>query len=161
MARVSTELKRLFVRNLADSVEDGEVSSLSLALKTLRKSQFQVISSGEIILSRTADGFSGTFAMPNAAASSGLTPAGIAELASELTDLYDRALVWLTKVAKYGLDADTIDEDGWPAPLPNVVDANPSIADSDIADRMLVYLVPTYEMRSDFTSLGVAGGAWT
>ncbi len=161
MARISTDIKRLFVRNLADSVADGDAASLELALKSLRQSQFSIISSGEICISRSGDGFSGTFLMPNAGANSGLTPAAIAELASELSDLYDKSLAFLTKVAKYGLDADTIDADGWPSPLPAVVNADPTIEDATTATRMLFYLVPKTESRGDFSELGINGAMAT
>ena len=159
MARVATDLKRLFVRSLADSVEDGDAADLAKALKALRRGQFQLIGSGEICIMRSGDGFSGSFAIPNAAQNGGLTPSSIAELASELTDLYEKALTFLTKVAKYDLDADTVDLSGWPSPLPVVADADPDIAQADVAIRMLHYLVPKTESRGDYSMLGVQG-AW-
>ena len=156
MARLPTDFKRGFVRELADAVADGECPSLAQALKNLRRGQFQFVGTGEIVVSRSGDGFSGTFAMPSNM-SAGLTQSGVFELAQELTDLYEKALAFLTQVAKYGLDADTVDEDGWPDPLPAVVDASPSIADADTAVRMLSYLVPRTQRMSDFSQLDVGG----
>jgi hypothetical protein len=156
VARLPTDLKRGFVRELADAVADGEAPSLAQALKNLRRGQFQFVGTGEIVVSRSGDGFSGTFAIPSNVGG-GLTQSGVFELAQELTDLYDRALAFLTKVARYGLDADTVDADGWPSPLPAEVDASPSIADSATATRMLVYLVPRTQRMSDFSQFEVGG----
>lgn len=159
MARVPTEIKRLFVRVIAKKVADGESPSLSEILNDLALARFEAVSSGEIVVSRSGDGYSGTFAIPNAG-SEGVTPAQMAALVSELLDLRDKSDAFLTKVAKYGLDADTVDEDGWPSPLPGVVTADPDIEEADIATRMLSYLVPKTESMSDFSMCGVQG-AWT
>lgn len=156
MARLPTDLKRGFVRELADAVADGEVPTLAQALKNLRRGQFQLVATGEIVVSRSGDGFSGTFALPSAAGA-GLTQAGVFELAQELTDLYDKSLAFLVKVAKYGLDADTVDTDGWPDPLPAVVESDPTIDDADTAVRMLSYLIPRTQRMSDYSNLDVVG----
>jgi hypothetical protein len=157
VARVSTDLKRLFVRALAKKVADGESPSIEELLSDLVLARFDDLSSGQIVISRSGDGFSGTFAIPSAVSLEGVTPAGMAALISELMDLRDKSDAFLTKVAKYGLDADTVDEDGWPAPLPAIVDADPTIEESAIADRMLFYLIPAQSSRSDFSRLDVQG----
>jgi hypothetical protein len=151
MARVPTEIKRLVVRVLAKKVADGESPSLEEILNDLALARFETISTGEIVVSRSGDGFSGTFAIPSDIAHGGCTPGQMAALMSELLDLRDKADAFLTKVAKYGLDADTVDEDGWPDPLPAVVTADPEIAEADIATRMLSYLFPKTQSMSDFS----------
>ena len=153
MARVSTEIKRLFVRLLQKSVDDGEVGTLYDALINLAQSQFDLTSSGEIAIARSADGFSGTFAIPNPGMTAGVTPVEITALASELLDLYDLHKAFLVKVAKYGLDADEVDENGWPSPLPAVVDTNPTISDSAISTRILFFLVPKTQSMGDYSFL--------
>jgi len=155
MARIATDIKRLFVRILSKSVEDGDAPSLNDALLALAQSQFSLIKSGEISISTTGDGFANTYSVANPAQYAGISSAEIAGLASELLDLHDSCLAWLTKVAKYGLDADTVDVEGWPDPLPAVVVASPVISNPDLTARMLSQLVARTSSMGDYSQLHV------
>jgi hypothetical protein len=156
-SRVPADIKRLFVRVIAAKVAALEYETISKALDALALARFDQLESGELVTGRSGDGFSGTFAVPNAAMLDGITPAAMGALVSELYDLRDSSEAFLTKVAKYGLDADEVDENGWPNPLPAVVDANPTISQADIADRMLAGLFPKTESAGDFSQCGVQG----
>lgn len=155
MARVSTDIKRLFVRILSKSVDDGDSPSLEDALLALAQGQFSLVKSGEIAISTAGDGFATSYSVANPAQWAGISVAEIAALSSELLDLHDSCLVWLTKVAKYGLDADDVDEDGWPDPLPAVVTANPVISNADLTARMLALLVHRTSSLADYSQLHV------
>jgi hypothetical protein len=156
MARVPTDIKRLFVRVLAEKVKAGE-ATLSGALLAIATSQFDVISSGEICIARSGDGFSGTFSIPNPAASAGVTPIEIAALASELLDLYDNCNAFLTKCAANGLDPDTVDADGWPDPLAPVT-TPAAVTDASIATRMLSKLIQCDQTQEDYFLLRCGPG---
>lgn len=157
MARVSTEIKRLFVRVVVQRAKAGKADGLQATLLALASDQFEIISSGEICVARSGDGFSGTFSIPNPGASAGVTPVEIAALASELLDLYDNCSAFLTKCALYNLNPDDVDTNGWPAVLEAV--ASPAaVSDDSISTRMLAKLVPATSSMGDYGDLRTGVG---
>lgn len=157
MARVSTDIKRAFVERLLDALNDGEIPTLLDGIKSAAKAQYLLMSTGQMVTARAGDGFSGQFAIINPAITAGVSQQEIAALWSELRSRHTEALAFLTKVAKYGLDADTVDESGWPDPLPAVVDPSPEISQDDIGARMLQKLVPAQQSMADYSLAGLSG----
>lgn len=170
MARIATEFKRLVLRVLAKKVSDGESPSMSELLSDLALARFEQLQDGSMRISSSGDGFSGSFAIPSAKDHDGITPGQMAALISELMDLRDKSDAFLTKLLRYGLDADydtiqeaweVIDENGWPSPLPAVAEEDPTVQEPDLANRMLAQLVAKQQSMGDYTLCGIQGGAWS
>ncbi len=124
MSCLSVEFKRFYVQALADIVEAGAGATLLDCIKgDTKKSICHLLAfkSGDL-----------SFAV--------ISDFGI--MLSQVRDLHNRANEFLTKAARYGLDASAVDLNGWPNPLPAVVDECPQIEQAAIAQRMLLYLVP-------------------
>lgn len=134
----------------------GTASDLAAALRALRKGQYEQVASGQLIVSQSSDGISGTFSLPNPGASSGVTQVEIFALAVELTDRYDAARTYLEKCALYGLEETFVMSNGWPNPLPTPVAEPAAVTDAAIITRMLRFLVPCSSRLTDFRLLGSA-----
>lgn len=85
MASVSTDLKRLFIRQLLWTAEESG-GTLIDALKDLAKAALRKTKNGKILVSTSGNGH-----VSNWEVSQDFTPTDAAELASELLDRYDEA----------------------------------------------------------------------
>ena len=84
----STAYAKLFLRGLKwDSVTNA--TTLALTLKTAAQAQLRTVNGGLVLVGAAQNGHSTSFALP--ANSSGITPSAVAELCSEMLDLYDSA----------------------------------------------------------------------
>lgn len=91
MATVSTEYKRLFLRDLQWSAEDQNIS-LADALKAAARGRLSETKTGRVIISTAGNGKSVSFNTPSSAS---FSPQVAAELCSELLDRYDAAVAYL------------------------------------------------------------------
>ncbi len=85
MASVSTDLNRLFIRQLLWTSEEGGQTLLD-ALKDLAKAALKKTQNGKALVATSGNGHSATYEV-----SKDFSPTDAAELASELLDRYDEA----------------------------------------------------------------------
>ena len=153
MANLSTDLKRLFVRCLAKSADDAG-ASLYDTLLGLATERFQDIKAGQVLVTTTGDGFSGTFSVALPSGMGGFSLPEVAALCSELLDKYALAKRFLTVCYRYGLDPEVISLTGLPTPLPDVVLATPpDPTDAAVAEQMLEEVTTPRETFLDSTYL--------
>jgi hypothetical protein len=110
---------------------------------------------GGSIASVTANGRSTVFALPSQAT---YTPKQMSQLWRELVDFYDGCRKFLEFCELYDLDADDVELNGAPSPLP-AANPNPTaVTDATLFTWMMDHLIPITEIRSDYSQMRTAMG---
>lgn len=123
MAEVSTNFKRLFVRNLLWTAQADSTTLLAI-LKTLADARIEATQKGKVIISTAGNGHTTSFQIP-----SDFSPSDAADLIGELVDRYYEA-------------RDKLIADGTASPT-----------DTQIHDEMLAKLRPIRTLARDYFNL--------
>ena len=137
----SYENAKLRQTKLRDSLRSGE----KIAVASI---------SGGTISSTSGSGRSASFFGPGSGA---ITVQQIAAGWRYLVDLFDTTKSFLDSCGKYGLDPDSVRDDGWPSTL-TVVDSGYSSTDESIYTWMKQLVIPVTESQSDYHWLRIPPG---
>lgn len=157
MARLSSELKQAAVLWLAqEAAAKGRL--LIEQIGVFAASAFSQIQTGAAMVSGAGAGYTASWSAPSGTAMAGLTPAEIPALAAELRKLCTSVTYFLAVCEQNDVDPDDVDR-GDPAlsDLPVVIPL-PTPSESDIKERMLLWLTPVTEYQHDYLWLRIPPG---
>ncbi len=153
---ISADIPTWFLRSSLEDAFDAAkatnpVTALRTKLRALETAARQTIAQGSLA-SVSANGRSQTYALPGAGV---ITPMQTASALRTLIDDFDRVKAFLTACAKYGLDAESVEENGWPdsSSLVEVMPAPAAITDQAVFNWMMERLQAVSEVQSDYTHL--------